>query len=65
MTNKITEDPRIDPRIKEQWKDINKVVDEMTIEIISYYDTPGTNICGLQKITFFGKDIDETTKGNS
>ena len=23
MTNKITEDPRIDPRIKEQWKDIN------------------------------------------
>jgi len=42
----------------EQWKDINKVVDEMTIEIISYYDTPGTNICGLQEITFFGKDID-------
>jgi len=37
----------------------------MTIEIISYYDTPGTNICGLQEITFFGKDIDETTKGNS
>ena len=49
----------------EQWFDINKVVDEMTIEIISYYDTPGTNICGLQEITFFGKDIDETTKGNS
>ena len=49
----------------EQWKDINKVVDEMTIEIISYYDTPGTNICGLQEITFFGKDIDETTNGNS
>ena len=23
MTNKITEDPRIDPRIKEQFKDIN------------------------------------------
>ena len=43
----------------EQWKDINKVVDEITFEIISYYDTPGTNICGLQEITFFGKDVDE------
>jgi hypothetical protein len=31
----------------------------MTIEIISYYDTPGTKICGLQEITFFGKDVDE------
>tara|TARA_B100000902_G_scaffold272142_1_gene258082 strand:- start:204 stop:836 length:633 start_codon:yes stop_codon:yes gene_type:complete len=49
----------------EQWKDINKVVDEITFEIISYYDTPGTNICGLQEITFYGKDVDETTKGNS
>ena len=49
----------------EQWKDINKVVDEITFEIISYYDTPGTNICGLQAITFYGKDVDETTKGNS
>jgi len=43
----------------EQWKDINKVVDEITFEIISYYDTPGTNICGLQEITFYGKDVDE------
>ena len=49
----------------EQWFDINKVVDEMTIEVISYYDTPGTNICGLQEVTFYGKDVEATTKENS
>ena len=49
----------------EQWFDVNKLVDEMTIEVISYYDTPETNICGLEEITFYGKDVKETTKENS
>ena len=40
----------------EQWFDLNKLVTEMRFEIFSNYDSEGTDICGLQEITFYGKD---------
>ena len=40
----------------EQWFDINKLLTEMTFEINSNWDSPDTDICGLQEVRFFGKD---------
>ena len=49
----------------EQWFDINKLVTQMKFDIFSNYDSPGTEICGLQEIRFFGKEAVQTTNGNS
>ncbi len=49
----------------EQWFDINKLVTDMKFEIFSNYDSPGTDICGLQEIRFYGKEAVQTTNGNS
>ncbi len=40
----------------EQWFDINKLLTEMTFEINSNWDSPDTDICGLQEVRFYGKD---------
>ena len=42
----------------EQWIDINKVATQIRLEINSNFDSPETEICGLQEIRFFGKDAD-------
>ena len=49
----------------EQWFDINKLVTDMKFEIFSNYDSPATDICGLQEIRFYGKEAVQTTNGNS
>ncbi len=49
----------------QQWFDINKLVKAPKFKIFSNYDSPDTEICGLQEVTFYGRDVDETTKGNS
>ncbi len=40
----------------QQWFDINKLVKAPKFVIFSNYDSEGTDVCGLQEITFYGKD---------
>ncbi len=49
----------------EQWFDINKLVTQVKFEIDTNWDSPDTDICGLQEIRFFGKDAKQSTEDKS